>query len=78
MFEQLTGDLIRWAALCTHGAGGPSGVDALSGVDAHAWRRLCSSFGSASVTLCNSWAAMACRLCVDDVGSTILMAFVAK
>ena len=42
LFEQLTGDLIRWAALCTHGAAGPSGVDA------YAWRRLCSSFGSAS------------------------------
>ena len=60
LFEQLTGDLIRWAALHTHGAAGPSGVDA------YAWRRLCSSFGSASVTLCNSLAAVARRLCVDD------------
>ena len=45
LFEQLTGDLIRWTALCTHGAAGPSGVDA------YAWRRLCSSFGSASLWL---------------------------
>ena len=37
LFEQLTGDLIKWAALRTHGAAGPSGVDA------YAWRRLCSS-----------------------------------
>ena len=28
LFEQLTGDSIRWAALHTHGAAGPSGVDA--------------------------------------------------
>ena len=28
LFEQLTGDLIKWAALRTHGAAGPSGVDA--------------------------------------------------
>ena len=27
LFEQLNGDLIRWAALHTHGAAGPSGVD---------------------------------------------------
>ena len=71
LFEQLTGDLIRWAALHTHGAAGPSGVYA------YAWRRLCSSFGSASVTLCNSLAAVACHLCVDDVDSAELMAFVA-
>ena len=32
LFEQRTGDLIRWAALHTHGAAGPSSVDAC------AWR----------------------------------------
>ena len=32
LFEQLNGDLIRWVALHTHGAAGPSGVDA------YAWR----------------------------------------
>ena len=71
LFEQLTGDLIKWAALCTHGAAGPSGVDA------YAWRRLCSSFGSASMALCNSLAAIARRLCTQDVDSVELMAFVA-
>ena len=71
LFEQLTGDLIKWAALRTHGAAGPSGVDA------YAWRRLCSSFGAASVALCNSLAAVARRLCVHDVDPTELMAFVA-
>ena len=46
-------------------------------VDAYAWRGLCSSFGSASVALCNSLAAVAHRLCVQDVDSAKLMAFVA-
>ena len=32
LFEQLTGDLMRWAALHIHGAAGPSGMDA------YAWR----------------------------------------
>ena len=27
-FEQLTGDLIKWATFCTHVAAGSSGVDA--------------------------------------------------
>jgi len=46
IFEQLTGDLIKWAALHTHGAASSSGVDV------HAWCRLYSSFGCASITLC--------------------------
>ena len=58
--EQLTGDLIKWAALCTHD----------SGVNAYAWCRSCSSFGSASVALCNSLAAVAHCLCVQDVVGT--------
>ena len=71
LFEQFTGDLIRWAALHTHGAVGPSGVDA------YTWQQLRFSFGLAFVNLCNSLAAVACRLCVDDVDSAELMAFVA-
>ena len=46
-------------------------------MDAYAWHRLCSSFGSASVVLCNSLAAAAHRLCVQDVDSAELMTFVA-
>ena len=71
LFEQLTGDLIRWAALRTHGATTPSNVDA------YTWRQLCFSFGSASVTLCNGLAAVAHCICIDDVDSAELMAFVA-
>ena len=37
LFDSLTGDLIKLAALRTQGAANPSGVDAYS------WRRMCSS-----------------------------------
>jgi len=71
LFDGLTGDLIKVAALRTQGAAGPSGVDAYS------WRRLCSSFGKASQILCNSLAAVGCRLCASVVDLAELMAFVA-
>ena len=71
LFEQLTGDLIKWAALHTQGAASPSGVDD------YVWHRMCSPFGCASVVLCNSLAAVAWRLCVHNVDSTELMAIVA-
>jgi len=71
LFDCLTGDLIKLAARQTQGAAGPSGVDAYS------WRRMCSSFGNASVTLCNSLAAVGCHLCVSPVDPYELMAFVA-
>ena len=71
LFEQITGDLIKWAVLHTSGAAGPSQVDA------YAWRRLCSSFGAASVSLCNSLATVARRLCTLEVDSHDIMAFVA-
>ena len=58
--------MIRWAALCIHGAA------SLSGVDAYIWQQLCSSFDSASVTLCDGLAVVACHLCVDDVDSAEL------
>ena len=45
-FEGLDADAILQAALHTNGAAGPSGLDA------YAWRKLCSSFKSASNSLC--------------------------
>ena len=45
-------------------------------VDACTWWRLWFSFGLASVTLCNGLAAITHRLCVDDVDSAELVAFV--
>ena len=51
--------MIRVAALHTSGSAGPSGVDA------YGWRRLCTSFKSASNELCRFIAILAHRLCVE-------------
>ena len=76
LLESIDADAIRSAALHTSGAAGPSGLDAL------AWRRLCTSFKAASSELCLSLTAkrlstelvdpasiaplMACRLIALD------------
>ena len=46
IFSSLNAAVIRSAALRTSGAAGPSGIDA------RGWRRLCTSFHSASGELC--------------------------
>ena len=61
LFESLDAGLIRSVVLQTNGAAGPSGVDALG------WRRLCTSFKSASIDLCVSLATVAKRLCTSLV-----------
>ena len=71
VFECLDGASIRSAALHTNGSAGPSGVDAKG------WRRLCSSFQTASTDLCNSLALVARRICttyVDPQGQAPLTA----
>ena len=62
---------IRTAAMLTDGAAGPSGVDA------QAWRKLCTSFGAASGDLCRSLAAAARRLCTCFVDPRSISAFLA-
>ena len=71
LFEQLNGDLIRATALRTQGNAGPSAIDA------NGWRRLCTSFQSASSDHCNALAAVARRLCTEEVDHEGLKAFVA-
>ena len=71
LFELVTGTVIKWAALHTQGAAGPSGVDV------YGWSRLCTSFGDASVSLGNSLAALAQCLATETVDPTELMDFVA-
>ena len=61
VFDQINANSIRAAALRTNGAAGPSGIDA------HSWRRLCTSFKSASNELCHSLALLARRLCTQFV-----------
>ena len=72
VFDQITASSIRSAALRTKGAAGPSGIDA------HCWRRLCTSFKAASDDLCHSLALLARRLCVsfvDPKGLSSLLAY---
>lgn len=71
VFDRLDGDAIRQASLHTQGAAGPSGVDA------HAWRRLCSSFKSASHSLCSSLAGVTKRIATTLVNPEGIHAFVA-
>ena len=57
IFDSIDAPLIRSIALNTKGAAGPSWMDA------YAWRRLCTSFGTASNALCLSLALTAKCLC---------------
>ena len=71
IFDSLDADLILKAALRTKGAAG------LAGLDAFAWRRLCSMFKSASVNLCRAMAAFARYICTSSIDSSALSAFLA-
>ena len=71
VFDSIDARAIRFAALNTRGAAGPSGLDA------HCWRRLCTSFHAASWDLCHSLALLARKLCVSFVDPTGLSAFLA-
>ena len=71
IFDSLNADLILKAAFKTKGAAG------LSGLDSFGWRRLCSSFKSASRDLCSSLAAVGRRLCTSLVNPEGLSAFIA-
>ena len=57
IFDCLSGAAIHSAALHTNGSAGPSGIDATG------WRRLCTSFQTASVDLCNSLDLVAKKVC---------------
>ena len=61
IFERVDAVLIRSIALRTTGAAGPSGLDA------HAWRRLCTTFKASSSYLCQSLANVTKWLCTTYV-----------
>ena len=71
LFESIDASVIRLAALRTTGAAGPSGLDAAS------WRRLCTSFKSASNDLCHSLAITAQRLYTKFVDPSAIAPFLA-
>jgi len=70
IFSSLNAAIIRSAALRTSGAAGPSGIDA------HGWRRLCTSFHSASSELCVAMSSFARRLCTAFLSPQLLSPFV--
>ena len=71
IFDSIDGCTIKYAALRTQGAGGPSGLDST------AWRRLCCSFHSQSTELCNALAALTRRICTEFVDPRGIEALVA-
>ena len=71
LFDKIDGLLIRSTVLRMDGAAGPSGLDAA------AWKRMCTSFKSASTDLCEALASIARRICSCFVDPKGLSAFVA-
>lgn len=67
LFDMIDGLLIRSTVLCMDGAAGPSA----------AWKRLCTSFRSASTDLCDALASTARRICSCLADPKGLEAFVA-
>ena len=63
--------LIHNTVLKMDGAAGPSGLDAT------AWKRMCTSFKTSSADLCESLASTARRLCSEYVDLTGISALVA-
>ena len=71
LFDQINDDLIRKTVLKTGGTAGPSGLDA------SAWKRMCTSFRSASSDLCDALASTGRRICCSFVDPKSITALVA-
>ena len=71
IFEGISTDDIRQAALNTQGSAGPSGLDA------SCWRRLCTAFGQYSNDLCASLAAFAKKIATSFVDPEQISAYTA-
>ena len=71
LFDGLNADTILQATMHTQGAAGPSGLDT------QAWRRMCSSFKSASTSLCTALAGVGKRIATTLIHPEGLSALVA-
>lgn len=71
VFDSITADVIKQAALHTKGAPGPSGVDSWS------WRRFCSAFGKSSSDICHALASFCKKLCSSYIDPKLLAAYTA-
>ena len=71
VFDQIDANCIRVASINTFGAAGPSGIDA------HSWKRFCTSFQRASDDLCHALALVARRLCTSLIDPELLQPLLA-
>ena len=71
IFEAIDGNMIKSTTLHCKGSVGPSGVDA------RAWRRMCSSFKETSARLCEAIAGVAKCICTQPVSPSGLNALLA-
>jgi hypothetical protein len=71
IYESIDAERIRWAALHTFGAAGPSGSDA------SCWKRLCTAFKRASDDLCLALSQFSKRLCTSYVDPVCLSPWLA-
>ena len=71
LFDGLDAALIKSVVMQISGSAGPSGLDA------HAWRHLCTAFGDASNDLCAAVSAFAHRISTSYVNSKYLSAYCA-
>jgi len=71
IFDCLSAAVICSAALRSKLAAGPSGLDA------HCWHKLCTSFQGALGELCSAFAQFARRLCASYLSPRILSSFLA-
>lgn len=72
VFESITSDSIRFAALRTSGGSGPSGRNA------EHWKRILVSHKGHSARLRDALAAFARRLCTDLIHADLLCTFLAN
>ena len=67
LFDRLDAVRLCRVALKLHGAAGPSGLDA------SAWRRMCTSFQTVSADLCDALSAVTRCLCTSFVDPAPLL-----
>ena len=65
IFDRIDAQQIRKSALKTDGAAGPSGLDAI------AWKRMCTSFKTASADLCDALASTASYVDPTDIAALV-------
>ena len=71
LYDKIDGHLIHSIALKMDGSAGPSGLDVA------AWKRLCTSYKTASTDLCNALASATRRICTELVDPIVIMPLVA-